>query len=241
MIFAVKNHEIEWKYKDFEQNFVQEDQGCSLISSGTRWLKKNSFFLKSSNKSQHCQQNFIHHLRRNYFEVFFQKHLYSWSFSEDEPKFLKTLEKKLWKFVETALYALGRKNWWKNFFWKIWNFYFSSRFWDKKFKTGLCEFHSTCTEEQFGKKCIVKKFINFQNFRTVIQNFSDYSTKMIWQGCQNCFPLVYRSFCEEEFSVVKKTKNLSGFLRVWAQILRILTTVPLAGKKKQIKKVEIVL
>ena len=157
LIFEGKNHYIGWKYKDLEQNFLQDDQGCSLISSGTRWLKSKKFFWKSRNKSQHCQQKFIHRLRRNTFEVFFQKYLYSWSFSEDEPDFLKTLEKKLWKFVETALYALRRKNSSKYFFWKNWTLYYSFRFREKKFTIGLCEFHSTCTEEQFGVKITLWK------------------------------------------------------------------------------------
>ena len=150
--------------------------------------------------------------------------MYSWSFSEHERDLLKTLEKKLWKFVETALYALRRKNWCKNFFWKIWNLYYSFRFRERKLTTGLCEFHSTCTEEKFGKKFIMRKFINFRSFRTLIQSFSDYWTKKFCQVCRSCLLFVGRTIFWWNFLCGKKymvfwlfqilTKNFSDFNKI---------------------------
>ena len=156
MIFAGKNHEIEWKYKDFEQNFLQDDQGCSLISSGTRWLKSKKFFFgnRAIKVSIVNKKSFI--TSGGTISKFFLKIFVLLEFSGIWAGPLESLKKKLCKFVETALYALRRKKWCKNFFWKIRNTYFSFRFRDKKFTTGLCEFHSTCTEENLEKNILWK-------------------------------------------------------------------------------------
>ena len=148
--------------------------------------------------------------------------MYSWSFSEDERDLLNTLEKKLRKFVETALYALRRNNWCKNLFWKIWNLNYSFRFREKKLTTGSCEFHSTCTDEQFGKKYIVKKFINFQSFRIWSKTIRTTGRKKFARFVETAFYLSGEQFFGEILFAEKNTWFFD-FFRFWPKTFLIST------------------